>query len=279
MLDVSFLLAFTGGLLAFLSPCVLPIIPGYLSYISGIGAQEMKEEGKGFSLRLVTASVLFVLGFSLVFTMLGATASAIGQVLRDYQATIAKVGGAIVVFFGLHFAGVFLRKNFTREVLSFGSLLTSLYLLGVIKQKLFYDLAGMLLMVISLYLLGFHEMLYRQTRKEAKSNLTILGAFIVGVLFAFGWSPCIGPILGSILLYASQQETLLRGAMLLFAFSMGLGLPFILAGALLSAFLRFIKGFGKFFGIVEFIGGVLLVILGILLITGNLSEISALLGM
>ncbi len=279
MLDVSFLLAFTGGLLAFLSPCVLPIIPGYLSYISGIGAQEMKEEGKGFSLRLVTASVLFVLGFSLVFTMLGATASAIGQVLRDYQATIAKVGGAIVVFFGLHFAGVFLRKNFTREVLSFGSLLTSLYLLGVIKQKLFYDLAGMLLMVISLYLLGFHEMLYRQTRKEAKSNLTILGAFIVGVFFAFGWSPCIGPILGSILLYASQQETLLRGAMLLFAFSMGLGLPFILAGALLSAFLRFIKGFGKFFGIVEFIGGVLLVILGILLITGNLSEISALLGM
>lgn len=279
MFDVSFLLAFTGGLLAFLSPCVLPIIPGYLSYISGIGAQEMKEGEKGFSLRLVTASVLFVLGFSLVFTMLGATASAIGQVLRDYQAIIAKVGGAIVVFFGLHFAGVFLRKNFTKEVLSFGSLLTSLYLLGVIKQKLFYDLAGMLLMVISLYLLGFHEMLYRQTRKEVKSNLTLFGAFIVGVFFAFGWSPCIGPVLGSILLYASQQETLMRGAMLLFTFSMGLGLPFILAGALLSAFLRFIKGFGKFFGIVEFIGGVLLVILGILLITGNLSEISALLGM
>lgn len=127
MFEVSFLLAFTAGILAFLSPCVLPIIPGYISYISGMGAQEIKEERKNFSWRILFASVLFVLGFSLVFTMLGAGASAVGQVLRDYQSLIAKVGGAVVVFFGLHFAGVFLRKNFLKEAVGIGSLLTALY--------------------------------------------------------------------------------------------------------------------------------------------------------
>lgn len=278
MFEVSFLLAFTAGILAFLSPCVLPIIPGYISYISGMGAQEIKEEKKNFSWRILFASVLFVLGFSLVFTMLGAGASAVGQVLRDYQSLIAKVGGAVVVFFGLHFAGVFLRRNFLKEAVGIGSLLTALYFLGVLPQKLFFDLAGILLVCLSLYLFGIHEMLYKQARKEAKSDLPLLGAFLLGVFFAFGWSPCIGPVLGSILLYASQQETVTRGALLLFVFSMGLGLPFVIAGALLSAFLSFVKRFSKFFGLVEFVGGLLLIILGILLTTGKLSEISALLG-
>ncbi|GBC88203.1 Thiol:disulfide interchange protein DsbD [bacterium HR13] len=278
MFEVSFLLAFTAGLLAFLSPCVLPIIPGYISYISGIGAQEIREEKRSFSWRLLLASVLFVLGFSLVFTLLGAGASAVGQVLRDYQTVIAKFGGALVVFFGLHFSGVFLRRNFLKEAIGVSSLIASLYFLGILPQKLFFDLAGITLVCLFLYLFGFHEMLYRQTRKEAKSDLPLLGAFLVGVFFAFGWSPCIGPVLGSILLYASQQETVTKGAMLLFVFSMGLGLPFIVAGALLSAFLGFVKRFSRFFGVVELVGGLLLIILGILLTTGKLSEISALLG-
>ncbi|MGC8851994.1 MAG: cytochrome c biogenesis CcdA family protein [Hydrogenobacter sp.] len=278
MFEVSFLLAFTAGVLAFLSPCVLPIIPGYLSYISGMGAQEVKEQGRGVSWRILFASVLFVLGFSLVFTALGAGASAIGRVLRDYQTLIAKLGGAVVVFFGLHFSGVFLRQNFLKEALGVASLVVGLYFLGFMSQKVFFDIAGILLVCTFLYLFGVHELLYRQTRKESKSGLPMLGAFLVGVFFAFGWSPCIGPVLGSILLYASQQETVAKGAMLLFVFSMGLGLPFILAGALLSAFLGFVKKFSKFFGVVELVGGVLLVILGVLLTTGKLSEISALLG-
>jgi len=278
MFEVSFFLAFTAGVIAFLSPCVLPIIPGYLSYISGMGVQEVKEQKEGFNWHILFASVLFVLGFSLVFTLLGAGASAIGQVLRDYQTLIAKLGGALVVFFGLHFAGVFLRDKFLKEALGFGSLITGLYFLGFMSQKLFFDLIGILLVCMFLYLFGIHELLYRQTRKDTKSRLPLIGAFLVGVFFAFGWSPCIGPVLGSILLYASQQETVTKGAMLLFVFSMGLGLPFILAGALLSAFLSFVKKFSRFFGIIELVGGILLVVLGVLLTTGKLSEISALLG-
>ncbi len=248
MSEVSLLIAFTAGLLSFLSPCVLPIIPGYISYISGIGAQEVKEKG-GFSKKAFVASLLFVVGFSIVFTLMGATATGIGGLLREYQDHIAKVGGGIVVFF-----------------------------LGIISQKTLFDLLGIVLVVAFLYLFGLHEVLYRQMRKEMKGSVSGLGALAVGMLFAFGWSPCIGPVLGSILLYASQQETVLQGASLLFAYSMGMGIPFLIAGGLLSAFLGFVRSFGRFFGVVEVVGGLLLILLGVLLTMGKLAEISLLLG-
>ncbi|WP_448583989.1 cytochrome c biogenesis CcdA family protein [Thermocrinis sp.] len=272
MAEVSLIIAFTAGLLSFLSPCVLPIIPGYLSYISGIGRTE--ESSKGFNLRVFSASVLFVIGFSVVFSLLGAGATTVGQFLRDYQEIISKVGGGVVVFFGLHFAGVFLRKDFLKEALGISALLVSLYLFGVISQKLLFDLLGILLLVLFLYSFGLHEKLYRQMRMEVKSNVPLFGAFLVGMLFAFGWSPCIGPVLGSILLYASQQETAVQGAIMLFFYSMGLGIPFIVAGGLLSAFLSFVRGFSKFFGVVELVGGLVLVVLGILLTTGRLSMLA-----
>lgn len=268
--EVSVFIAFTAGILSFLSPCVLPIVPGYLSYLSGVaGAQ---AQPKGFNFKVFLASILFVLGFSLVFTLLGASATTVGQFLRSYQDLIAKVGGGVVVFFGLHFAGAFLRPNFLREILGFSALLVALYLFSAISQKLLFDLLGIVLIVLFLYAFGVHEKLYAQKRLEVKTGgVPIFGAFLVGTLFAFGWSPCIGPVLGSILLYASQQETATQGAMLLFSYSMGLGIPFVVAGGLLSLFLGFVRSFGRFFGVVEFVGGLALIILGVLLTTGYLS--------
>ncbi len=273
MVEVSFFIAFTAGVISFLSPCVLPIIPGYLSYLSGmVGAQ---TQPKGFNFKIFLASVLFVLGFSLVFTLLGASATTLGQFLRSYQDLIAKVGGGVVVFFGLHFAGAFLRPNFLGEILGFSALLVALYLFSAINQKLLFDLLGIVLVVLFLYAFGLHERLYAQKRIEVKAGgVPLFGAFLVGTLFAFGWSPCIGPVLGSILLYASQQETAMEGAVLLLSYSMGLGIPFILAGGLLSFFLGFVKSFRRFFGMVELIGGVALVFLGVLLTTGYLSLLS-----
>ncbi|MFN3598824.1 MAG: cytochrome c biogenesis CcdA family protein [Aquificaceae bacterium] len=277
MSELSLFIAFTAGILSFLSPCVLPIIPGYISYISGIGVQEIKEKG-GFSKNAFIASLFFVVGFSVVFTLMGATATTIGGFLREYQDVIAKVGGGFVVFFGLHFAGVMLRQNFFRELLGVGAFILALFFFGVIPQRLLFDLFGIILVVAFLYSFGLHEVLYRQMRKEIKGGVSGIGALLVGMLFAFGWSPCIGPVLGSILLYASQQETAFQGASLLFAYSMGLGIPFLVAGGLLSAFLGFVKSFGRFFGLVELMGGLLLILLGILLTTGKLAEISLILG-
>lgn len=273
MIEVSLLIAFSAGVLSFLSPCVLPIIPGYISYISGIGAQEVRE-GKSFSTKAFLASLLFVMGFSVVFTLMGATATGIGSLLKDYQEYVAKIGGGLVVFFGLHFAGVMLREDFIKKLVGVSALLSALFLFGIISQRLFFDLLGIVFVVAFLYLFGLHEILYRQLRKELKGSTSGLGALLVGMFFAFGWSPCIGPVLGSILLYASQQETALQGALLLFAYSMGMGIPFLIAGALLSAFLGFVKGFSRFFGLVEVVGGVLLVLLGLLLATGRLAELS-----
>jgi cytochrome c biogenesis protein CcdA len=166
--EVSVFIAFTAGILSFLSPCVLPIVPGYLSYLSGVaGAQ---EQPKGFNFKVFLASILFVLGFSLVFTLLGASATTVGQFLRSYQDLIAKVGGGVVVFFGLHFAGAFLRPNFLREILGFSAFLVALFLFSAISQKLLFDLLGIVLIVLFLYAFGVHEKLYAQKRLEVKSR-------------------------------------------------------------------------------------------------------------
>ena len=276
MFEVTFLGAFIAGVLAFLSPCVLPIIPAYLSYISGVGIEEVQEERKLFNVRIFLATLFFVIGFSIVFTMLGAGASFIGQFLRTYQTEIAKVGGGLVIFFGLHFAGAFLRPNFLKELIGVQSFITALYLFGVIGKGTFSNLTGALAIVLTLYLFGVHEYLYRQLKTEAKAKASYVGAFLIGVVFAFGWTPCIGPILGSILFLASQQETVREGAVMLLLFSFGLGVPFLIAGLLFSLFLGFVKKFGRFFGVVEFIGGLLLITLGILLVLDKLSWFASL---
>lgn len=271
MFEVTFLGAFIAGILAFLSPCVLPLIPGYLSYISGVGVEEIQKENRLFSPRVFLSALLFVVGFSVVFTLLGASASAVGQFLRAYQVEIAKIGGAFVIFFGLHFAGLFLRQNFLKELLGVQAVITGLYLFKILDRDTFFALTGALAIVLALYLFGLHEYLYRQFRTEARTRVSLIGAFIVGVIFAFGWTPCIGPILGSILFLASQQETVREGALLLLTFSAGLGIPFLVAGLVFTAFLGFVKRFGRFFGVVEIVGGLLLITLGVLMVTDKLS--------
>jgi cytochrome c-type biogenesis protein len=186
MLEVTFLGAFIAGVLAFLSPCVLPIIPAYLSYISGVGIKEVQEERKLFNTKIFFATLFFVVGFSIVFTLLGAGASFIGQFLRAYQTEIARIGGGIVIFFGLHFAGAFLRPNFLKELIGVQAFLTALYLFNVIGKETFFNLTGALAIVLTLYLFGAHEYLYRQLKKEAKAKASYLGAFLIGIVFAFG---------------------------------------------------------------------------------------------
>ncbi len=273
-MEVTFFGAFLAGILSFLSPCVLPIVPAYLSYISGVSTAELEKEKKLVNLKVFLSSLFFVIGFSIVFVALGASATYIGNLLQEYQDWIRIVGSGLVIFFGLHFAGVFFWKHFPKALIGTGPLIPVLYLLRAINKD---EAIGLLVaygIVVFLYLIKAHEFLYRQLKIEAKAEVSYLGALLMGVVFAFGWSPCIGPVLGSILMLASQQETVGQGAMLLLVYSVGLGIPFLLAGLLFSAFLNFVRSFSRFFKYVEIVGGVLLITLGLLLALDKLSLIA-----
>lgn len=270
-MEVTLLGAFLAGVLSFLSPCVLPIVPAYLSYISGVGSAEPEKEKKPINLKVFISSLFFVAGFSVVFVALGASATFIGNLLQEYQNWIRIVGSGFVIFFGLHFAGAFFWKHFPKALVGVGILIPVSYLLRVIDRE---EVLGLLVaygIVAFLYLIKAHEFLYRQLKLEAKAEVSSFGAFLIGVFFASGWSPCIGPVLGSILMLASQQETVSKGALLLLAYSIGLGIPFLLAGLLFSAFLNFVRSFSRFFKYVEIVGGVLLITLGLLLALDKLS--------
>jgi cytochrome c-type biogenesis protein len=227
--QISFLAAFGAGLLSFVSPCVLPVVPGYLSFVSGSSIEDMGNGKIGNRRWAIMADILaFVLGFSAVFVMLGASATALGGFLLAKLALLSKIAGVAVVILGLHMLGVFR--------------------------------------------LGF---LYREKRFQTESKrVGILGSFLVGMAFAFGWSPCIGPILGGILAYASTQETVSQGMVLLAAYSAGLGIPFIVAGLSIDAFFRLTARFKRHFRTIEVISGALLIVVGILIFTNQLTVIS-----
>ena len=218
----EFLVAFGAGLLSFLSPCVLPLIPGYISYISGQSLQNILESKKIniFSL------ILFCSGFSTVFIILGASASFLGQALLQNSEILRIVAGIIVVIFSLQLIGL-----------------------------------------INISYLNFEK------RFDAKESRNILFPYIIGLAFGFGWTPCIGPILGSILALASIEETLSRAIILLTFYSIGLAIPFILSGYLIQRFLLFSKNFKKNINIVSKTGGIILLITGILILTNQLQAI------
>jgi cytochrome c-type biogenesis protein len=220
--SVGLLWAFAAGLFSFLSPCVLPLFPSYLSFITGMSVDRLASEvTAGARSRVLLHSLAFIAGFTAVFVSLGASFSAAGQFLLDYRDWIRIGGGALIVIFGLYIAGV-LRVG----------------IFGRTKQL--------------------------QIRSKPAG---FLGSFVVGLTFAIGWTPCVGPILGSILTLASNDKTVRQGIALLLAYSAGLGVPFLLSSVALGGFLAFFKRYRPFIPVVERVAGVLLVAVGVLVVT------------
>ncbi len=215
-------IAFGAGLISFLSPCVLPLIPGYISYISGQSFQDILNSKKINFLPLI----LFCLGFSTVFVILGASASLLGQKLLQNSEILRIVAGIVIIIFSLQLIGV-----------------------------------------INISYLNFDK------RFETKTSNNIFFSYVIGLAFGFGWTPCIGPILGSILALASIEETLSRAIVLLVFYSLGLAIPFILSGYLIQKFLIFSKNFKKNINLISKIGGIILLITGILILTNQLQAI------
>ncbi len=229
-LDVTYLGAFVAGLLSFVSPCVLPLVPPYLCFLGGTTLDRITAEGgvdRALTRRVVGSSVLFVLGFTTVFIALGATASAIGNAVTDYADILSKIAGAVIVLFGLHFMGV-LR-------------------IGV---------------------------LYREARFHVQRRPTgPLGAYAIGLAFAFGWTPCVGPVLAAILTVAAEKSSIASGSALLGVYSLGIGIPFIAAAFAARPFLGFMQRMRAHMRKIEIGLGLLLVATGVMIITGSFADL------
>ena len=220
-----------AGLVSFLSPCVLPLVPPYLGFLGGTTLDMMTGEDEkvdaGVWRRVVIASLCFVLGFTTVFVALGATASLLGQVVQEYREPLSIAAGLVIIVFGLHFLGVFRIPLLYRDVRYHGSGAPAGY----------------------------------------------LGAYLIGLAFAFGWTPCVGPILSAVLATAASATSLSFGVSLLLVYSLGLGIPFVLAAVAIRPFMRFMRMFSRHLGRVEKVMGVALVLAGLLFVTGNINQL------
>ncbi|SRR6056297_1316611 len=224
MMEISILAALAGGLISFLSPCVLPLVPPYMTYLAGASLDQIEDsDDPELRKRAIRTAIVFVLGFTTVFTLLGATASALGQLVRQYMDVFGIVAGVIIILMGLHFLGVFRIA-----------------------------------------------LLYREARFQGGSNVGLWGAYVMGLAFAFGWTPCIGPILAAILAVAGTEQSVAQGAFLLMIYSAGMGIPFILAAFAMRPFVNFLKRMKSRFGMVEKAMGGLLVLTGIAFLTGGI---------
>ncbi len=220
--------AFLAGLISFLSPCVLPLVPGYVSLISGTGVEDLKSQEARVLRKLMLNSAAFILGFSVVFITLGAISTEVGQILARYKSLLAQLTGVVSILFGLHLTGL-LRIN----------------------------------------------ALYADKRlHNVKGGSSALGAFAIGFAFAFGWTPCVGPILAVILGFATAQDSLVKGVMLLAIYSLGLAVPFLLTSLGIQRFLKFYSRFRAHMHAVEVASGGLLIALGVLLVLGRFTMIS-----
>jgi len=233
MKDMSYTLAFLAGVLSFLSPCVLPLLPSYVSFITGLSFKDLtvRVDRKGVRYLTVTNSIAFIGGFSFVFIALGISSSAIGGLLFQYVDYIRIIGGILVIIFGL-------------------------FISGILSLDLFM--------------------------KEKKIHLTgkpagYFGTFLVGMTFAAGWSPCVGPILGTILLYAGSKGSTIYGLKLLMVYSLGLGIPFLLSALAINTFLSYSPKIVKYMRAITIISGVILIIFGAMLLTDNIRFLSKLL--
>ena len=230
--QVSLFAAFSAGLLSFISPCVLPLVPSYLSYITGLSVENLAkvEERERFKSAIMLNALLFIAGFSAVFIAFGASASLMGQVLYEYQDVIRKVGGILIIIFGL-------------------------YLLGILKLN---------------FLMAERRLLHFESRPVG-----YVGSFLIGTAFAAGWTPCVGPVLGTILAYASTTESMSGGVMLLSAYSFGLGLPFFLTAFGMDTFLSYFKSLRTYLGGVSVVSGVLLILVGIMIFTDSVTRFTS----
>ena len=228
--DVSFFMAFVAGVVSFLSPCVLPLVPAYLSFVSGMsmGELEAAPDNPALVRRAVIHALLFILGFSTIFVALGATATALGHFLLTSSDFFRKIGGIIVVLLGLHIMGV--------------------WKIGL---------------------------LYREKRfAQTSPKKGLVHAYVTGLAFAFAWTPCVGPILGAILTLAATQETVGRGEMLLSVYSLGLGLPFLLSALAMHSFVILFRRIKGYLRTIEIGAGVMVIVMGVLILTNNLSWIA-----
>lgn len=227
--EISWLIAFVAGILSFLSPCVLPLVPGYLAFITGVSTDELKAKDKRSWWKILLSSVIFVLGFSAVFVALGASAFVLSDFIGRNKLLIEKIAGVLIIIFGL-------------------------FIIGVLKIPF----------------------LYREKRFHLTNRPTgLAGIFLLGAAFAFGWTPCVGPILSSIILLASAQETIAKGILLLGIYSLGLGIPFIITGLIFNRILGLFSWVKRHYRLVNIVSGALLIATGVLLFTGRLAHLSS----
>ncbi|MDD9909892.1 MAG: cytochrome c biogenesis protein CcdA [Ahrensia sp.] len=234
MTDIGYLTALAAGAISFLSPCVLPLVPPYMVYLAGASITTLTDEAQSQAetqartearRRALLHALFFVIGFSCVFVALGASASTIGLLVRQYQQVLAVVAGVVIIIMGLHFLGVFRIAT-----------------------------------------------LYKEARFQAGEGGSVFGAWLMGLAFAFGWTPCIGPVLGAILALASARDSVAEGALMLAVYSAGLGIPFLLAAAFIGSFMKFLARFKKRLDTVEKVTGGLLVLTGVLFLTGGMER-------
>ncbi|MGB9628278.1 MAG: cytochrome c biogenesis CcdA family protein [Thermodesulfobacteriota bacterium] len=228
--EISVLIAFVAGFLSFISPCVLPLVPSYLTYITGVSFKELTLEEKKGRVRWVTIShsVLFITGFSMIFILMGASASYLGRLLTQYQHWLTKVGGVLIIILGIQFTGI-----------------------------------------INIRLLQMERRI-----ELRKKPFGYIGSFLVGVVFAAGWTPCIGPILSTILLYASRSQDFATGILLLTVYSLGLGVPFFLSSLAFNSFLSAFERIRRFMRVITIVSGFFLILVGILFLTDMFTTIS-----
>jgi cytochrome c-type biogenesis protein len=281
MADVSLLGAFLAGLVSFLSPCVLPLVPGYISMLSGIGMEQLRQ-GQQPRAGLFASSLSFVIGFSVVFISFGASASAVGTFLRENRSLLAPIAGALILLFGLHLLGVLIKLT-VRAGLILGAVLALLGVIALLRGGTLIDGLGYV-HFFSLSLIGFFgpvmtRWLNRDVRLRTQSTQPgIWSGFLLGFAFAFGWTPCIGPILATVLALAAASDTIARGVLLLAVYSAGLAVPFLLTALGIGQFLRFYQRFRKHLHAVEVFSGVLLLFVGGLIFVNRLTWMAGKLG-
>jgi cytochrome c-type biogenesis protein len=265
MTDVPLAGAFLAGLVSFLSPCVLPLVPGYISMLSGIGMEQLRQ-GEAPRSGLFSSALAFVAGFSAVFITFGASASAIGAFLKQNRNLLAPVAGALILLFGLHLTGALIKLK-VRVGVILGVLLAALGVIALFRQDpLFAGLRAM--HFFSLSLIGFFgpamaRWLNRDVHlRSGISRPGVWSGFMLGFAFAFGWTPCIGPILTAVLALAAASDTIARGVLLLAVYSAGLAIPFLLTALGISQFMSFYKNFRKYLHVVEVFSGALLLGVG-----------------